>query len=87
MSETTSNRFKNSRVVTKMAVGFSTSYAVAHVLRNNMPDAKLSTRVAFTLASFGIGGAAAHAAEKYTDTFFDDLEELVDTVQEFRDEI
>lgn len=85
MSET--KNLSNARGITKFVVGFGTATAVGTAIRNQMPNDKFLTKLAFGLASFGLGGAAVMATDAYTDKFFDELNELLDGVNELRDEI
>lgn len=85
MSET--KNLSNARGITKFVVGFGTATAVGTVIRNQMPNDKFLTKLAFGLAGFGLGGAAVMATDAYTDKFFDELNELLDGVNELRDEI
>lgn len=77
----------NARGITKFVVGFGTASAVGTVIQKQMPNEKFLTKLAFGLAAFGLGGAAVMATDAYTDKFFDELNELLDGVSEFRDEI
>lgn len=86
MSETTKplDKYRN---VTKFFVGFGTAATVGSVIRRLQPDDKITTKILFSLGAFGLGGAAVMASDRYTDQFFDELADMIDSFQEFRDEI
>lgn len=82
-----SNSIDKYRNPAKFVVGFSTAATVGTIIKMHRPNDKITTKILFALGAFGIGGAAAVAAEKYTDDFFDDIANMLEAVQDYRDEI
>lgn len=71
----------------KFVLGLTAASTVGTIIKMHRPDDKITTKIVFVLGAFGLGGAAGMAAGKYTDSLFDDFADLLESVQDYRDEI
>lgn len=82
-----SNSIDKYRGPAKFVAGFTAAATVGTIIKMHRPDDKITTKIVFALGAFGLGGAAGMAADKYTDSLFDDFADALEAVQDYRDEI